>query len=320
MNYYAIFCVVLAPLILKIYLKLSTKWCRSHKCLTGKTAIITGANTGIGFETALDFAKRGARVILACRDPKKADLARQKIVEETENSEILVKIVDFASFESVRAFVKSVHETEKRLDILVNNAGVAPEGTQKTHDGFYQGMQVNYLSLFLLTNLLLGLMSRSGPARIVNVSSAMAQTALFFNPDNLCTYNGDVDMYSRTKLCIILFTQQLAKKLQNTQITTYSLHPGAVKTEIFRHVTGFKLIVFGIIKNFFAKTPAEGAQTNIYCSVEKNIEGFSGLHFEECRTVATYPNARDSKVAEKLWTVTEELVKLKEEEKFQFPG
>ncbi|XP_044270835.1 retinol dehydrogenase 12-like [Tribolium madens] len=319
MIYYAVLCALLTtPLILKIYLKLRTKWCRSPKCLIGKTTIITGANTGIGFETALNFAKRGARVILACRDPKKAETARQKIISESENQNIFVKIVDFASFESIRGFAKSVHETENRLDILVNNAAVACEGTQKTHDGFYLGMQVNYLSLFLLTNLLLDLMSKSGPGRIVNVSSIMAKTALFFNPDNLRSYYGDVDMYSRTKLCIILFTQQLARKLQNTQITTYSLHPGAVKTEIFRHLTGFNLLVSAIIKFFFAKTPGEGAQTNIYCSVERNIEKFSGQHFEECRKVATYPNARDASVGERLWRVSEELVKLKEEEKFQF--
>ena len=152
----------------------NTVWCRSQTCLIGKTIIVTGANTGttyhvvhflpkkyskflgIGYEAALDFAKRGARVILACRNKDKAEIARGKIIEETGNDNVVVKIVDLASLASVRAFAESINKTEKRLDVLVNNAGAALTGEGKSEDGLIWLMQVNYFSSFLLTNLLMG--------------------------------------------------------------------------------------------------------------------------------------------------------------------
>jgi NAD(P)-dependent dehydrogenase (short-subunit alcohol dehydrogenase family) len=141
--------------------------------LLGKTVIVTGSNIGkpsdstfdrslrvivpgIGFYTALDFAKRGARVILACRDYKKGEAAREEIIKRTDNPNVFLKIVDMSSFESVRAFAQEINKTEDRLDILVNNAGMAIVDDEKTKDGHLMAMQVNYFSLFLLTNLLLG--------------------------------------------------------------------------------------------------------------------------------------------------------------------
>ena len=157
---------------LKLYIKIITRRCKSHVCLVGKTAIVTGSNcgtwlcntnkfalpffVGIGYETALDFAQRGAKVILACRNKQKAEEARKKIIDETDNDNIIVRIIDMASFDSVRAFAKQINETEDRIDILVNNAGAVELEHKRTADGRALLMQVNYLSSFLLTNLLLG--------------------------------------------------------------------------------------------------------------------------------------------------------------------
>mgnify|MGYP005984370703 FL=1 len=168
-----IFLIIFVLLIVfKIYMKVTTGWCRSHTCLVGKTAIVTGANTGkcalvtsgklkvilgIGYDTALDFAKRGARVILACRDEGRAEEARIRIVEETGNKNIVVQLIDMSSFETVREFAKRINETEERLDILVNNAGAAGIGDKRSKDGHVLLMQINYFSAFLLTNLLIGL-------------------------------------------------------------------------------------------------------------------------------------------------------------------
>jgi NAD(P)-dependent dehydrogenase (short-subunit alcohol dehydrogenase family) len=158
--YFYIFPICAVALIVigcvKIYLKLTTKWARSPTCLLGKTVIVTGSNIGIGFYTAVDFAKRGARVILACRDYKKGESAREEIIKRTDNPNVFLKIVDMSSFESVRAFAQEINKTEDRLDILVNNAGMAIVDDEKTKDGHLMAMQVNYFSLFLLTNLLLG--------------------------------------------------------------------------------------------------------------------------------------------------------------------
>ena len=187
-------------------------------CL-GKTAIVTGANTGIGKETALDFAQRGARVILACRDWNKAKDAAREITAETGSDKVVVRIVDLGLFESVRAFAKLINETEDRLDILVNNAGLS--GTYMlTRDGYESIFQVNYLSHFLLTLLLIEKLKKSSPSRIVNVSSLAheAKSADFCGhledfkpPKEKC------DLFSRycqSKLAQVVFTKDLSRRLE----------------------------------------------------------------------------------------------------------
>ena len=185
-------------------------------CL-GKTAIVTGANTGIGKETALDFALRGARVILACRNEEKAKDAARDIIAQTGSDKVVVRIVDLASFESVRAFAKLFNETEERLDILVNNAGLG--GSYRvTKDGFESVFQVNYISHFLLTLLLMEKLKKSSPSRIVNVSSIAHDTkrsALQLDDFKLSKdkFNPFV-RYGQSKLAQIVFTKELSKRLE----------------------------------------------------------------------------------------------------------
>nr|XP_969508.2 PREDICTED: uncharacterized protein LOC657996 [Tribolium castaneum] len=300
--------------ILKIYIKFTTGWCRSKTCLVGKTAIITGANTGIGFETALDFAKRGARVILACRDEKRAEDARYKVIEETGNKNVVVKLINMSSFNSVREFAKEINETEDRLDILVNNAGAGGIGDKKSKDGHVLLMQINYFSSFLLTHLLIGLLKKTKGSRVINVSSMVAKYAKNFDVSNVDKYPGIVTVYYYSKLCNILFTKELARRLEGTEVTTYSLHPGAVKTELYRHAkNGYKLL-FQFLTNIFFKTSEEGAQTTIYCSVTKRIEKYSGEHFEDCQKVASYKTVADPDLPKKLWEFTQDIVQLKPDE------
>ncbi|KAF2890331.1 hypothetical protein ILUMI_15842, partial [Ignelater luminosus] len=147
--------IIVILILFKIFQKLSTGWDRSPTCLYGKTTIVTGANTGIGFHTALDFAKRGAKVILACRNKDKAEKARHTIIEQTGNSNVIVGIVDLASLASVRAFARQIKETEDRLDILVNNAGGFGIANVTTDDGLNLSMQINYFGPTLLTLLLI---------------------------------------------------------------------------------------------------------------------------------------------------------------------
>uniref|UniRef100_A0A1Y1N8U6 Uncharacterized protein n=1 Tax=Photinus pyralis TaxID=7054 RepID=A0A1Y1N8U6_PHOPY len=232
-----ILCIVIAVLCVKYYNAVTIGWNHSPTCLVGKTVVITGANIGIGFYTALDFAKRGARVILACRNKPKAEKAQAKIIEETGNANVIVRIVDLSSLNSVRQFAKEINETEERLDVLVNNAGIGCIDHSYTADGLSLTMQSNHFGPFLLTILLIDLMKRSSPSRIVVVSSDLA-TIGRININDLNSPVGTIFAkaldYSNTKLCNLLFTVELAKKLKNTGITVNAVHPGAVQTDFLK--------------------------------------------------------------------------------------
>ncbi|XP_063905047.1 retinol dehydrogenase 11-like [Zophobas morio] len=281
-------------------------FCKSKKCLLGKTAIVTGANTGIGYETALEFAKRGCRVIMACRNQEKAHAAREKIVQATGNENVVVKSINLDTLSSVRAFAKDINENEDRLDLLVNNAGAAYLPDQTTEDGLQLEMACNYFSPFLLTVLLLDLLKKSAPSRIINVSSTAALFIRNLNLEELNKYAGWM-LYCRTKLCQIYFTQELARRLEGTEVTTYSLHPGAVNTEFLRSST-----LGSWVASKMFKTAEEGAQTSIYLALEDGIEEHNGEHFEDCKRVKPYCGARDEEKRKKLWEISEEMVGLRQ--------
>ena len=178
---------------------------------------MTGANTGIGKETALDFAQRGARVILACRNEEKAKDAARDIIAETGSDKVVVRILDLASFKSVRAFAKLINETEERLDILVHNAGLF-ESYKVTEDGYESSFQVNYISHFLLTLLVMEKLKKSAPSCIVNVSSiGHASKGAAFQLDDFKLskdkFNGFVH-YTQAKLAQVVFTKELSKRLE----------------------------------------------------------------------------------------------------------
>ena len=219
--------------------------CRSKRRLEGKTAIVTGANTGIGKETAIDLAKRGARVIVACRDPKRGADAVRDIKGASKSDEVIMKRLDLASLASVRQFSEEILQEESRIDILINNAGVMLTPYCLTEDGFEMQFGTNHLGHFLLTNLLLDRIKESAPSRIVNVSStANYRGSLDF--DNMMWANGGYTpwrSYDRSKLANVMFSRELAKRLEGTGVSTYSLHPGIINTELARHaVAGWKII------------------------------------------------------------------------------
>ncbi|XP_050297543.1 uncharacterized protein LOC126736916 [Anthonomus grandis grandis] len=314
---YLVFWLAIILIIVKLFIKLTTGWCRSNVCLVGKTAVITGANTGIGYETAADFAKRGARVILACRNESKGQDAVDRIVKSTNNPNVVFKPLDLSSFKSIREFAKDINATEERLDILVNNAGAGGYAKEKSVDGLLLLMQTNYFGHFLLTNLLLDILKKTGNSRIVNVSSIGARSVKDLDVNNLNAYPEhesrlpNIMVYARSKLCNILFTIELAKRLRGTSVTTYSLHPGAVFTDIFNKMPAITRVPVTQIINWFFKSAIEGAQTSIYCSVAKGIESLSGEHFADCAFVTRYKSAQDPELPKKLWQVSEELVNLK---------
>ncbi|XP_035288514.1 dehydrogenase/reductase SDR family member 13-like isoform X1 [Anguilla anguilla] len=287
--------------------------CKSSTTLHGKTAIVTGANTGIGKATALELAKRGARVILACRSQERAEAAIRDIKRESGNAEVVYMQLDLASLQSVRSFAETFLKTEPRLDLLINNAGLLVEG--KTEDGFGMIFGVNHLGHFLLTLLLLERLKECGSSRVINVSSK-GYTFGTVDFNYLSTHKelgvgGSgyrlFKLYCHSKLCNVLFTHELAKRLQGTSVTCYSLHPGPVKTEIARHTSICWKIFLIPTSWLFTVDPDSGAQTTLHCALQEGIEPLSGRYFSDCVEEEVLPKAKDDAVARKLWEVSERL-------------
>ena len=316
MDYFICICVAVA--LLAIMYRLIRRFatggvCKSKARMDGKTVVITGANTGIGKETALDLARRGARVIMACRDMKKGEVALKDIKEKSGSTDLVLKQLDLGSLNSVRKFADDINNSEPKLHVLINNAGVMfiPELT-KTEDGFEMTMGVNHLGHFLLTNLLLDLLKKSAPSRIVVVSSIghswLTKEMKFDNINGEKSYD-KYDSYGQSKLANILFTRELAKRLKDSGVTANSLHPGAIKTELDRHINPLlKLLLSPTL--IFYKTPEQGAQTNIHLAVSEGVEGVTGLYFADCKAKEPSKAAQDDGAAKKLWEVSADLVGL----------
>ncbi|KAJ0064037.1 hypothetical protein NL108_017640 [Boleophthalmus pectinirostris] len=289
------------------------KRCTSNVKLHGKTAIVTGSNTGIGKRTAVDLARRGARVIMACRSRERGEAAVSDVKKESGSSNVVFMPLDLSSLKSVRDFAENFLKSEPRLDLLINNAGVYSDG--RTEDGFGMMFGVNHLGHFLLTNLLLPPLKESAPSRVINVSSAAHNVGLIdFDCLNKhrtlrlgSTTSDLVKIYAASKLCNVLFTHELHKRLQGTNVTCFSLHPGAINTEFDRNFPLSILIIFGLVRWFFFKTPEQGCQTTLHCALQPGLEPLSGRYFSNCTVRNVYAKARDDATAKKLWELSERM-------------
>ncbi|XP_029111203.1 dehydrogenase/reductase SDR family member 13-like isoform X1 [Scleropages formosus] len=285
--------------------------CESKSTLYGKTVIVTGGNAGIGKATALDLARRGARVILACRNKQRAEAAVCDIIKESGNNQVVYMQLDLASLQSVRSFAETFLKQESRLDILINNAALMLQG--RTEDGLGMIFGVNHIGHFLLTHLLLERLKECAPSRVINVSSmAYKWGHIDFNSvethKTLRTSNSFMQLfkaYCDTKLCNILFTCELAKMLQGTGVTCYSVHPGAVHTEFTRNFPTIAKILTRPMTFLFFKDPMAGAQTTLHCALQEGIEPLSGRYFENCAVMDVNAEARDDATAKKLWEISE---------------
>lgn len=302
--------IIVLLISLKIYQKLTCGICKCSTHLVGKVVIVTGSNSGIGFETALNLAERGARVLLACRSEKRGLEACDRIIEHSGNGDVHFRHLDLASLFSVREFANNINKTEKRLDILINNAASGGLGNFITNDELHIGMQVNYFGPFLLTNLLLPLLKSSGPSRIINVSSIVHKYGVIdFANLNMEKQWDDFSVYKNSKLFMNLMTLELSDRLRDTQVTANCLHPGIAATNIFRHIPN--KIVRVILERFldmFFKNSWEAAQTSIYLAVSPEVNGVSGRYFSDCRETMSSTVASDPLLAKRLWAVSEKLV------------
>ncbi|XP_074535627.1 dehydrogenase/reductase SDR family member 13-like [Halichoeres trimaculatus] len=289
------------------------KRCTSTVRLHGKTAIVTGSNTGIGKITAIDLAKRGARVILACRSKQRGEAALEEVKRESGSSQVVFMQLDLGSLKSVRSFAENFLKTESRLDLLINNAGIYMHG--RTEDGLGMMFGVNHIGHFLLTNLLLDRLKACEPSRVVNLSSVAHN---FASIDFDClnkhkalglgtSFMEVLKAYGDSKLCNVLFNHELAKRLQGTKVTCYALHPGAINSELARNTSSILQLVLKPLTAYFFKNPVQGAQTTLHCALQEGIEPLSGRYFSNCTVRELYPKAKDDAAAKKLWELSEKL-------------
>ncbi|KAJ3647055.1 hypothetical protein Zmor_024603 [Zophobas morio] len=309
-------------IILYIYMRLSRGITRSATCFVGKTAIVTGANSGIGYQTVLNLASRGCRVIMV--DVADMTQSKEKIIEYTNNPNIVTKFVDLASLQSVRDFASDIIKTEDRLDILINNAGIGLSKENRTKDGLHPVMQINYFAPFLLIHLLLGLLKKSAPSRIVNTSSCFA----FLNTLSVKNLNFDdkygrfIDKflsYANSKFALIIASDIYAERLRGTGVTCNTIHPGFVATPIIPKVYSVAsnvLIntVIWLYNIIYTKYPWEGSQTLVHVAVSKKLEKVTGKHFWDCKPFIKPLGANNKKFCGEIWKATEEILNLKPEE------
>ncbi|MEO0997640.1 MAG: SDR family oxidoreductase [Pseudomonadota bacterium] len=279
-----------------------------------RIVMVTGANAGIGFATARGLAAAGARVVLVCRDSARGEQAAARIHRSTGNDAVHVLPCDLSSQADIRRMVSAFAGRFERLHVLVNNAATyTPERTLSV-DGIELQLATNYLSYFLLTRLLLDRLRAGAPARIVNLST-VNHFQVSLNLDDLQSRNGyePKQVHVRSKLAVILFTYELARRLPATLVTANCLHPGVIATKLLgdvrkippeRHFT----------PEMGGDPVGAGARTPLYLALSPEVEGITGKYFDECRAVASSPETRDRKKAAKLWTLSEALTGLLSDE------
>lgn len=284
--------------------------------------MITGGNSGIGKEVAKTCLKLGARVFIACRDQKKAKLAKEEILDhaghDKEDKLIFVEL-DLSSLSSVRTCAAQINRQTTAIDLLINNAGViGVPSDKKSAEGFEPQFAINYLGHFLLTHLLMERLNSSlDNPRIVNLSSSGLMTGSLDFEDSHFYLKGDhltkLGVYGRSKLAVHLFTVELAKRLKrrndSSKMTVYSVHPGVVRTEITRNLSSFTRLLATLFQGPITLSPEEGAQTVLHCALSEEAAEESGFYYQNCTRVKKMPrHTVDEEDAARIWELSQRLV------------
>jgi NAD(P)-dependent dehydrogenase (short-subunit alcohol dehydrogenase family) len=275
--------------------------------MTGKTVLITGGTGGIGRAAAIGLASMGARVGITGRDRARAGAAAAAIADESGNPAVDVFVADMSSQAEVRRLADEVLSAYPRLDVLLNNVGGFWAHRHVTADGLEHTFALNHLAPFLLTNLLLDRLIASAPTRVVTVSSG-AQSMGKIEFDDLMgerKYSGS-DAYNQSKLANVMFTYELARRLEGTGVTATALHPGLTSTAFSAEDPALGLLVK--ILRPFMKSPARGAETPIYLASSAEVEGVTGEYFANRKTKRSHESSYDTVAAARLWQVSAQLV------------
>jgi NAD(P)-dependent dehydrogenase (short-subunit alcohol dehydrogenase family) len=280
----------------------------TENSLQGKICLVTGSTSGIGKVTARELANRGASVVLVSRSRAKGEATLAEIQQATGNSQVELLIADLSLLEDVRRLAAEFQQTHRQLHLLVNNAGCAYPTRTLTSEGFEATLAVNYLAPFLLTELLLDTLKASAPARIVNVSSAQHAT-VSIEFDNLQGEKKYANLrnYGQAKLALLLWTYELARRLEGTGVTVNALHPGITATNFVAGMNGPTALAMKLLKPFLL-TSEKGASTTLYLATSPQAEGVSGKYFVKSQEKQSSSGSYDQTVASRLWEVTEQLV------------
>lgn len=276
--------------------------------LSGKVCVVTGANSGIGKVTARALAERGAQVLMVCRSRERGEKARGEIMRASGSSDVELIVGDLSVQRQVQKVADDIHARVDRLDILVNNAGAIFYERRESADGLEMTFALNHMGYFLLTLLLLDLIKQSAPARIINVSSDAHRTAtLDFddlqNKENYSAFRA----YGQSKLANILFTRELARRLEGSGVTVNAVHPGFVNTGFGSGSSGVMAFLFNLLSRFIARTPEKGAETSIYVATAAQGGEVSGRYFADSKLKSPSSRAQNDDDARRLWDASEAL-------------
>jgi len=273
----------------------------------GKTCIVTGASAGIGQAIAQGLAARGAHVVLVCRSRARAEATQLAMRTATGNAAIDIALADLSSQAAIRHLAQELLRRYPRIHALINNAGVVNMARTVTVDGIETVFAVNHLAYFLLTQLLLPRLVESAPARIVNVASDAHHwdTLDFDDLQNHRRYRG-LKVYGQSKLCNLLFTRELARRIAGTGVTVNSLHPGGVATGLGSNNGWWAVLIAKVLKPFL-RTADQGADTAIYLTAAPEVANVSGRYFYNRREHRPSRAAQDDEAALRLWQVSEQL-------------
>lgn len=276
-----------------------------------RICLITGGTNGIGKSTAQGLAHLGATVVIVGRDAQKTSQVVAEIRSATGNPNVDSLLADLSSQQAVRRLASDFKRKYPQLHVLLNNAGGTFTTRQLSVDGIEMTLALNHLAYFLLTNLLLDTLEASAPARIINVSSD-AHSGGKIDFDNLQgerSYSS-FGPYGNSKLANILFTTELARRLEGTDVTVNALHPGFTSTGFGKNNPGFFMKIMGVVVPLIARSPEKGAATSIYLASSLEVQSITGKYFVDCKVTQPAPQAADSAVAKKLWDVSTEMVHL----------
>lgn len=274
-----------------------------------KICIVSGGNSGIGKYTCLGMMKKGFKVIMLCRDLKKANSAIEEITVFSKSDDIESAICDYTSFKSIKNFTEEFLKRFNRLDVLINNAGAFYDTYSETEDGYESQWQVNHLAGFYLTNLLLPVMNSQNGGRIVNVSSAAHYNGRINISDvnRKAKYDG-IKAYCQSKLANVMIANELSRRYIDQGISANSLHPGVVKTSFGqKNSKGLYDIIWRLSKPFMI-SEREGARTSIFLGSSEKVNGITGKYFEKCKIKKPSPQAMNAKNCEKLWALSLKMV------------
>ncbi len=278
--------------------------------MSGKVCLVTGATAGIGFATALGLARQGAAVVGVGRNRDKCQTIAARIRQESGNPAVEFVQADLSSQAEVRRLAGEIRRSQSQLDVLVNNVGAFFMSRRLSADGIEMTWALNYLGVCLLTELLLGRLKASAPSRIVNVSSAMHSNAQLNLEDlqGARKYSG-MKAYGQSKLALLMFTYDLARRLAGTGVTVNALHPGFVASDMYRSSGGFIKLLGPVIK-LMAVSPEAGAETSIFVAASPEVEGITGKYFVKKQAVASSPSSYDMAVTQRLMAINKEMLGL----------